>query len=487
MIRRLSLYLFALSLSVALAAAPRLTVVIAIEGLTEQNLQLMRPYWPQGGLRTLSEEAYQTTFAYPHPVYGGIETLATILTGTTPSEHGLTMSACYDRKTRTAHRLLEDKQEKGIGTKTAWSSRALLTPTVGDLLRMQAGEKAHIYAIGIRPDNTVLMAGHSANAACWLDADTHKWVATTYFSEGLPTEADKMNMSTRMADMLARVWTPRMDILTYSHPTEQEKKKSFSFETQRVLLTSPVANELVIQLALDIQQGHNLGTDPTPDMLLLQLTALSPNAKTDLIRSAEQEDQYLWLNQHIGFLMEQLDRRIGKQNYQIVLVGQPALGTGNDALRMAGLPTQVLNVDRVAALTSTYLMAIYGHERWIDGGYGQAIFLNRTLIEQKHLSLETIRRQVADFLLEFEGIRMAYPMNEAFLAPEISLWVNKRSAGDVVFVPQPGWTLYSNDNNAFDHIVDLNPTSPLLMWSGSFRNYPSGKITATDVADLIAQ
>ena len=50
-------------LATMLSAAPRLTVVAVVDGMTSENLALLRPYWQQGGLRTLSEEAFQTTVA----------------------------------------------------------------------------------------------------------------------------------------------------------------------------------------------------------------------------------------------------------------------------------------------------------------------------------------------------------------------------------------------------------------------------------------
>ena len=76
----ISLLLFAIRLE----AAPRLTVVAVVDGLTAENLTTLRPYWQKGGLRTLSEEAFQTTVSYPHLVYGGNETTATLVTGPHP-------------------------------------------------------------------------------------------------------------------------------------------------------------------------------------------------------------------------------------------------------------------------------------------------------------------------------------------------------------------------------------------------------------------
>lgn len=465
-------------------ATPRLTVVAVVDGLTTENLSMLRPYWQQGGLRTLSEEAYQTSVAYPHLVYGGNETTATLITGTTPDRHGYTMDNYFLRRDRKIHAMLEDKEVSGIGTSARLSARSLLSQTMADKMRLRYPQ-SKIYAIGIRPETTVLLAGHASNACCWLDEEQLQWVATAAYSEGLPSAAYEQNKSGRIATLAARQWLPRMDIPAYSAPTPQEKKKGFSYEVKDVLPLSPEANTLVIELALAIQQAEKIGTDATPDLIMLQLNTLSPLAQSDRIASAEHEDIYLRLNQDLGFLMEQLDRRIGRANYQILVVGRPVLGTAAQTLSDIHMPVQQFNADRAAALTGTYLMALYGHERWVDGGYGQSIYLNRTLIEQKRLSLETIQRQVANFLMDFEGVQIAMPGYEAMRYPMLATTLCKRHTGDVVFLLQPGWQLMQNDKQPLDRVIDDAPESPLLLWSGTIRTMPQGTLNATDVADLI--
>ena len=471
-------------LALALHAAPRLTVVAVVDGLTADNLATLRPYWQQGGLRTLSEEAFQTTIAYPHLVYGGNETTATLMTGVTPARHGYTADTYFLRRDRKAHAMLEDETVRGIGTKQQLSAKNLLSQTMTDKMRL-AYPNAKIYAIGIQAPTTILMAGHAANACCWLDAESKQWVATGAYSEGLPSAAFEQNKSGRIATLAARQWTPRMDIPIYTCPTAQELKKGFAYELKNVLLQSPEANTLVIELALAIQNAEKLGTDATPDMLMLHLNSLSPAAVSDRIASAEHEDMYLRLNQDLGFLMEQLDKRIGRTNYQLLVIGRPVLGTDAQLLNDIHMPVQQFNADRAAALTGTYLMALYGHERWVDGAYGQSIYLNRTLIEQKRLNLETIQRQVANFLMDFEGVQTALPDYEAVLYPLLGSSLCKRHTGDVVFMLQPGWQLMQDENRALDKVIDDNPVSPLLLWSGTLRPMPQNQLTATDVAELI--
>ena len=207
-------------------------------------------------------------------------------------------------------------------------------------------------------------------------------------------------------------------------------------------------------------------------MMLLQYT------------SAEQEDMYLGINQDLGFLMEQLGKRIGKENYEILIVGRPVKGHSTATLEMANLTVQHFNVDRAAALTGTYLMAIYGHERWVDGGHGPFIYLNRMLIEKKRMSLETIQRQVANFLMDFEGVQVAYPIHEAITSDDKHS-IYRKHAGDVYFRLQDNWLLDCTEGKAFDHVVQPTPTVPLLYWSGTMTTFPEGTLQATDIKRLI--
>ena len=462
-------------------AAPRLTVVVVVDGLRQDNLDLLRPYWQQGGLRMLSEEAYQTTVDFPHPVYGGNETTATLMTGVTPSQHGYAMDTYFSRSDRHVHPLLEDASQEGIGTSLKLSPRAIYTPTIGDQIRMRYGAAAKIFAVGIHPATTIVMAGHSANACCWLDAEKLNWVTTAYYPLGLPSAADEMNINGRLTELAERDWLPRLSMTSYTTPSDRELHKSFKYTNSEVLLQSPAANTMVVELALALQKAEKLGMDQTPDILLLQMNTVTPAATADRIQSAEQEDIHLCLNQDLGYLIEQLQKRIGKQNVDFLVIGRPVLGIGKETMQTAGIETHEFNVDRAAALVSTYLMALYGHERWVDGGFGQGIYLNRTLIEQKKLSLQTVQRQVANFLMDFEGIQTAFPQNEALLYPELTASLNKRQSGDVVFTLLPGWQLCGNDKTALDNVLEPNPSAPLLFWSGSFRQFPEGKLSATDL------
>ena len=250
-------------------------------------------------------------------------------------------------------------------------------------------------------------------------------------------------------------------------------------------MQSPAANALVIDMALALQKKQQLGTDLTPDLLVLQLNTISPKAQSDMITTAEQEDMYLCLNQDLGRLMDQLDKQIGKDKYDIILTGRPVKGHSLAALKTANMPVNYFNTDRAAALIGTYLMAIHGHERWVDGGYGSFIYLNRMLIERKRMDLEAIQRQVANFLMEFEGVQVAYPIHEAITLDDRAS-IYRKHAGDVYFSLHDNWLITVNEQTIFDHVVQSQPTVPVLYWSASKSNNPfTGPIQATDIKSLI--
>ena len=475
-------------------AEPRLTVVIAIDGLHQQPMQELRSYWQQGGLRILDEEAHESVVSFPYLVYGGAETLAGIMTGTTPAVNGIASDAYFRRSDRKVHSILEDEEQTGIGCEEHLSPKALLAPTLTDEFRLFNSERSRIYAIGIDPISTILLAGHGANACTWIDPEHQGWATTGYYSEGLPNAADKMNTGGRFAELSAKEWTPRMDVGMYIHPTAEERgNKGFHYVASEVLRHSPIANTLVTELALALQKDLQLGQTTAPDMLLLQMTVTSPSATSDLLSSAEQEDMYLRLNQDLGYLMEQLTKRVGRDNLRFVVFGLPRKGQGDDNLQRANLQAHFFNTDRAAALINTYLMAMYGHERWIDGSYGQSIYLNRTLIEQKKMSLKELQQQVSSFLLEFEGTEAAFASTDIALltgegeSAKLRNSCNKRCTGDVVFTLQPLWRCGESQEKAFDRVADTAPKVPFYMWTTERTPLPDRQLNATQLSAIILQ
>ena len=468
----------------AMFAMPRLTVVMVVDGLTVENLELIRKYLAPGGLRTMCEEATMPTFTYPHLVYGGNECVATLMTGKMPSNHAIVYNDYFRREDRKIHHILEDDTHEGIGTDLKISPRSIASVTLTDEVRMKYGEKSKIYSVGIDPTTTVILAGHGADACCWIGAKQQKWVTTDFYPQELPASADSMNQVGQISTAMAERWVPLMSMPMYSRPTKQEIVKPYNYLVGDVIKRTPQANSLVVNLALDIQQKEQMGLDNIPDLLLLHLNLVSPQSLSDKIVSAEQEDMYLRFNKDLGNLMEQLNKRVGKAQYRIVMIGKPVYGRSVETLQMSQIETKKFNLDKAIALTSVYLSALYGNKKWILGGHLQSVFLNRTLIEQEGISLLTLQDQVATFLMEFEGVKEAYPVGQISctdLAPSICY----KKAGDVCFLLQENWQLYENDKKALDYVIESDPVSPIMFWGAGYKPQSNQMMIATDIKNII--
>lgn len=484
-------------------ATPRLLVTVVVDGLQRQNLARLEHYLGQGGMRTLLQEGTYFPYVYfPHTLTGGVESVATLSTGTTPYYHGIMEDYVFYAPGRTVRHSLYDMEHGGIGTDERMSPKNLLATTFADEVKMMNGKDCKIYAVGIDAAETIVLAGHNANAVAWLDDKNMRWVSTSFYAEGLPAYADEMNMNGRFMQIVEREWTPRLSCDLYLSPTEYELEKGFAYRSNQlqdasgrtILKKTPSANALVVELALQIQQEEHLGEDLHPDMLMLQLTTKTPGESGDYMASAEQEDMYMRLNQDLGLLLDQLVKRVGKDHLLVALIGKPHTGYSVSTLGANAIPGGYFNTARSAALINTYLMALYGHERWVDGSYDNHIYLNRLLIEQRKMDLEEMQEQVACFLMEFEGVQTAYTVSQLrALAPDEWNMSNKlqnscniRTCGDVIFTLQPGWVVADEHNQPIDRIQETNPTVPFFLWGMNIGNRRvDDMISATEIAPYL--
>ena len=70
---------------------------------------------------------------------------------------------------------VQDKEVMSLGTANEngmMSPKSLLTPTLGDAIRVSNLYKGKSIGISIKDRGAILPAGHSANAAYWLDYES---------------------------------------------------------------------------------------------------------------------------------------------------------------------------------------------------------------------------------------------------------------------------------------------------------------------------
>ena len=460
---------------------PRLVVGIMIDGLQQKHVNELWHHLGTGSLKMIIEDGTTLNHVrYNIVSAGNASDVATVMTGTTPKYHGVAGNRFFNRRTSREESILHDSNQVGIGTTHTFSAHNLLASTIVDELVLSNAGRSRAHVVAIEPEVAIMLGGHTARSVAWIDDVFTRWITTGYYSEGLSRHADRMNIDRTFANIADTRWQPFFSPSSYTwnfaganrgfdHRPSTRRERSAS---QTILRNTPAANTLVTELAMRLIREERLGRGTHTDMLMLQYTVRTPNEMFSSVKSMEKEDMYIRLDQEIKRLVERIRWDVGIEN-TLIFVFSNISGT-HTPLELGNnqIPSGYFNANRAIALLNTYLMAVYGQERWVEGYSGKNIFLNRRLIEEKRLNLQEIQQRTADFMVEFEGVRAAFtapqilnqPLSNDRDAVNIRNSFHKRSGGDVVISLLPGWLEVDNANNPIGETTSTNTEVPVYFY-----------------------
>jgi hypothetical protein len=435
---------------------PRLTVFIAVDGLQAEHLALLWNFFERGGLKRLVGSGFYTPNGYCNYLPAGkAADYASLLTGTVPYYHGIVGEKIYSITHDDAVSIVADDNYHGIATDSGVSPKNLLATTVADELKLTSPH-SKVYAIGLRAEETVMMAGHLADGAIWLDKNGR--LASSDYYKLLPLWASDVN-NTLMDNFLNSKWRPMYALHSYLFaPAEAVGTGTdYAFYTPSPTMSmadrvrnfrgTPYANTLIKDLAIRALKAESLGSDAATDMLCLQFSAQPVGQTTAEFAMAEKEDLYLNLDRDIRILLAAIDETVGAENTLFVLSGNQTERYSHTTLADKRINSGQFNARRAMALLNSYLMAKFGQGRWVSNYYARQITLNRGLIEKNRLHQADVEQCVVDFLLEFQGVHTAYTSSQIMAASGLptDMPVRMRNSffrhrsGDVVFTLLPGW------------------------------------------------
>ncbi|MDR1652659.1 MAG: alkaline phosphatase family protein [Prevotellaceae bacterium] len=488
------------------AQAPSLVVGIVIDGLQQRHFDLIRERLSPDGLQKIADEGS----AFPNAQYnilsaGNTADIATLMTGSAPYYHGITGNRFFNRKKKTLESILWDENQTGIGSSLKLSAKNLLASTFTDELKM-AMPSARIFAVGINPEDVVMLGGHTANAVVWLD-DAIRWSTTGYYNGGLPKAADEMNMGRHFSNYIFSVWKPLKSIDTYlNKPTNETMISGFRYDLRfrndgdkkiSDLKNSPAANSLVTELAMRMIEDENLGKQSgATDVLMLQYSVRQANEYSTALNSAEKEDMYYRLDNDIAELLAKIEKTVGTANTLIFVTGNQTGIHSPKELNNNNIPTGSFSPKRSMSLLNIYLMALYGNEPWVDGYFGNNIYLNREKIQQKKLKQSDLQQSAADFMLEFEGVQNAITELQIMAMcgvvdtemSRVRNSYNKFAGGDVVISLLPGWQEIDENDKAVSATKSGINTVPLWFAGWKVKKQKNtGTVFVTDLAPTLTQ
>ncbi len=488
------------------AQQPRLVVHILVDQLRTDYLEAFSPLYGENGLkRLMTRGRYFPDARQAFKPVDRASATASMVTGATPSDHGITSLKWLSRKTLQPIYCVDDAAYKGHQTNEASSPASMLTTSVADELEVATGQFAVTYAIAPDRDMAVLMAGHVADGAFWISDQTGSWCGTSYYGD-YPSWA---SVYERMEPLSQRIgsmtWKPVVEgahsDFHYFQSIAFDKKTDFSHSFTdasriRQFKTSGLVNEEVYNFVSRCVEGSYLGRDNVPDLLSIGLYAGNFENKSVLLAPSELQDTYVRLDRVIADLLALFEHLAGPKGTLVVLssTGYSDTFGGETNLQSYRLPSGTFSMERASMLLNMYLVPLYGKAQWVEGTSGNNIYLNHKLIEQKQLNLNEVLTRCEEFLGQMSGVRAAYTARSMALGAwdqtvsRIRAGWHPERSGDIIVEVCPGWQVTAADGSATVHPGDAYEPYPVMIWGPEVvAAQINSPVMATAVAPTLAR
>lgn len=496
---------------------PKLIVGITVSGMQYDYLSVYWDKFSDGGFRRMATSGANCKNArYNYLITDPSVGFASIATGTRPSEHGIVSDYWYRRITNEIVNSIEDQDQStvggsyGSGTYSPW---ALHSRTLSDEVRVKSRFQSRSMGVSMDPNAAVLLSGHTASAAYWLDPEKASWISSSYYMDSLPGWVNDFNAKNYRDLYLDRNWETLLPISEYeesmldNNPYESGiyGQITFPYDLARIssdgkggrdyalLMTTPWGNTYTKDMAIACIVNEELGQHEATDMIHIGFNATKYLANYYSTWSVETQDTYLRLDEDIAHLLDFLDQQYGMENVLVYLTAENALAVDPNYLAESRIPSGFFNYRTSISLLKSYLNAIYGRGEWVTFYYAQQIYLNHQLIEDSNLSLEDVQDKVARFMVQMNGVSnalQAYVLQQNYFTDGVlnriqNSYYQKRS-GDVILYLTPGWVEHSNIGGNFAEFR-YTPHVPLIFygWKINRVSIPY-RVSPTDIAPSIA-
>ena len=455
---------------------PRLIVGVVVDQMRWDYLSRYYEQFCDGGFRRLIDQGYSCNNCLINyvPTVTAIGH-ASVYTGTTPAFHGICGNNFVIDGQKVYCTADSTVQTVGAeGKRGQHSPHNMLATTIGDQLRLHTDFRSRVVGVSYKDRAAILPAGHSANAAYWLDTKNLCFVTSTYYMQELPHYAKQVNAAIA-------------------------KNKEAQKAGERIGYT-PLCGTLTTDMAIAALQGESLGKGEATDMLCVSYS------ETDVIghewgtRGERTDAAYLVLDKDLARLMTALDEQVGTGNYLLFLTADHGAAHNWHFMNEHHLPARPIYIEKLQkSIEDCVKEKLRSTKPVVKGIADYRIFLDHGSIGEQGLDLQQVKDAIVDFLRGYEGIvtvvdyeRTRTSALPQLLLDRILMGYHPRRSGDIVFIPEPqcySWW----DSNTPTHTThgEWNPYDahiPLLFYGWHIgHGATSREVHITDIAPTVCQ
>jgi len=324
--------------------SPRLIVVVSVDQFCADYLVRFQTNFAENADQSICRSVLKRGAWFPnchhhHALTYTAPGHAVLLTGAYPNTHGVIGNDWFDRSAGEMKYCVTDSsvQVVGVTSDKAMSPRVLLVDTVGDMLKLATNGKAKVFGVAIKDRAAILMAGHRADAAYWLEKN--RWVTSSYYREDLPGYLRVLNDGDAIDQFRGKTWDLLLPKEKYFNQGDDDNefenppkgfKASFPHhlanageaspdEFGEQVLFSPFGNDYTLLAAREIIRNEQLGADDVPDLLAINFSSNDYVGHAFGPMSYEVEDITYRTDRQLADFALHLDEVVGADQWTLVI------------------------------------------------------------------------------------------------------------------------------------------------------------------------
>jgi len=479
-------------------AAPKLVLVLVVDGLPAEQVQRYRSQFGQGGLRRLLEQG--AAFSNAHQAHGVTVTAvghASILSGAYPYQHGVIGNNWIDPASKNAvyctedarYTYLDEETKAGDGT----SPMRLRVDTLGDQLRYASGNRAKVVAVSGKDRGAILLAGKTGTAYMYMDK-TGNFASSSYYMAAHPQWVQQYQAGRPQDRYYGKTWKPLLADAAYAGDAPDDlfpatpaspNRFPFSFYSDsgnidgdyyNRLKASPYLDELTLEFARAAVEGERLGSnaDGVTDLLGVSLSAHDYVNHAYGPESKMSHDHLQRLDRMLADFMSYLDRKLGAGNVLVVLTADHGFPNTPEFVQANKGDAGRVDAAKLTTALNAALAARYGHAKLAIAQSAPNWHLDYAAIDQLGVARAEVENTAARFLRAQDGVAEVYTRSQfeadALGATRMALLVrrawNRELSGDLVVINKPNWYFSSGSSGTSHGSPYAYDTSVPLLLSG---------------------
>jgi predicted AlkP superfamily pyrophosphatase or phosphodiesterase len=456
---------------------PKLVVGIVVDQMRWDYMGRYYEKFTDDGFRRLIDEGYSCNNCLINyvPTVTSIGHTS-IYTGSTPAFHGICGNNFFIDGKKTY--CTQDDSVECVGSnypRGKESPRNLLATTIGDQLRLHTDFRSKVIGVSYKDRAAILPAGHSANAAYWLDVKKPCFVSSTYYMQELPEWVKAFNK----------------DLLKNKEVKEVGDRIGYS----------PLCGTVTTDMAIAALKNEQLGKGDVVDMLCVSYSQTDVMGHEWGTRGEHADAAYLQLDKDLARLFNALDEQVGKGNYLLFLTADHGAAHNWKFMqenKLHGGPW--LNEQNRKAMEDAVSKSAGKELKPVIAGIlDYRIFLDHQSIKEQGLDIKEVKQTIIDYLMTSAHTVFAVDYQQLatsslppVLRDRMLMGYHPRRSGDIIYVPEPGYYDFGSWSSPVGTTHgEWNPYDahiPLLFMGWKIdHGATSREVHITDIAPTICQ